>query len=67
VLLSFAGPWRADVTEAVRVGGTFQIEVTVRGTLAPYLDVASPGTAVVAGQKLSGLLGPVRLETWAKP
>lgn len=61
----FAGPWRVELTEAIRPGATTEIEVTVRGTLAPYLDVASPTTAVAAGQKLTGLLGPVSVERWS--
>lgn len=59
----FAGPWRVRLTEAVGHGGSFQLEVTVRGTLAGYLDVASPTSAVAAGQKLAGLRGPVCIET----
>ncbi|MBT2500154.1 hypothetical protein J7E25_13760 [Agromyces sp. ISL-38] len=62
----FAGPWRSDVSEAVEHGGEHLIEVTVRGTLAPYLDVASPTSAVMAGQTRHGLFGPVRLEIWER-
>ncbi len=60
----FGGPWRAELTDAVRAGGTFSIEVTVRGTLAPYLAVASPTSAIAAGQTIHGLFGPVSLERW---
>jgi hypothetical protein len=60
----FAGPWRSDVSEAVEAGREHLVEVTVRGTLAPYLDVASPTSAVMAGQTSHGLFGPVRLEIW---
>ena len=62
----FAGPWRVDLTDAARVaaGGSIDLEVTVRGTLAPYLDVASPTSAVMAGQTVHGLFGPVTVETW---
>lgn len=63
----FAGPWRVEVTDAVRSGGVFDVDVTVRGTLAPYLDVASPTAGVMAGQKLTGLFGPVRIEIWGRP
>lgn len=59
----FAGPWRVTLTDAVSGGGSFALEVTVRGTLAGYLDVASPTAAVAAGQTLCGLYGPVHLET----
>jgi hypothetical protein len=58
----FAGPWRSDVSDVVEAGREHLIEVTVRGTLAPYLDVASPTSAVMAGQTRHGLFGPVRLE-----
>ncbi|WP_026360156.1 hypothetical protein [Amycolatopsis nigrescens] len=54
------GPWRADLTEALRPGGN-ELEIVVRGTLAGYLDDASPTTAVAAGQVRTGLFGPVRL------
>ena len=59
----FAGPWRVRLTEAVSRGGSFELEVTVRGTLAGYLSVASPTSAVAAGQTIAGLLGPVHVET----
>ncbi|MQA79323.1 MAG: hypothetical protein GEV10_12740 [Streptosporangiales bacterium] len=54
------GPWTADVTDALRDGDN-EIEVVVRGTLAGYLDDASPTRAIVAGQVRTGLFGPVRL------
>lgn len=60
----FAGPWRWDLTESVTPGRPAELTVIVRGTLAPYLDVASPTSAVAAGQKVAGLLGPVALEVW---
>jgi len=62
----FAGPWRVDLTDAARAatGGAMDLQVTVRGTLAPYLDVASPTSAVMAGQTVHGLFGPVTVETW---
>ena len=55
-------PYRFDLTDAVREG-TNEIEVLVYNTLAPYLDDCSPTLAVFHGQRLSGLLGPVRLRT----
>lgn len=58
----FAGPWRADITDAVADGRTHTLTVTVRGTLAPYLEAASPTAAVMAGQTVQGLFGPVRIE-----
>jgi hypothetical protein len=61
----FAGPWLADLTEAVIAGERAQVEVIVRGTLAPYLDVASPTSAIAAGQKVAGLIGPVSVEVWS--
>ena len=58
----FAGPWRVDITDAVADGRTHLLRVTVRGTLAPYLEAASPTAAVMAGQTVHGLFGPVRIE-----
>jgi hypothetical protein len=53
-------PWRTEITRAVRPGGN-ELEIVVRGTLAGYLDDASPTTAVAAGQVRTGLFGPVTL------
>ncbi|MGK3952134.1 hypothetical protein ACLKM7_07385 [Microbacterium sp. I2] len=58
----FAGPWRVDITDAVADGREHALRVTVRGTLAPYLDAASPTSAVMAGQTVQGLFGPVCIE-----
>jgi hypothetical protein len=41
--------------------GRHEIEVTVYGTLAPYLDAVSPTHFVFPGQRVTGLFGPVRL------
>jgi hypothetical protein len=41
--------------------GENEIAVVVRGTLAGYLDDASPTAGVYAGQVRTGLLGPVVL------
>lgn len=38
-----------------------QLEIRVLNTLAPHLDAVSPTPYVFAGQKRSGLFGPVRL------
>ncbi len=54
------GPWRADVTVAMQAGENL-LEVIVRGTLAGYLDDASPTIEIAAGQTRTGLFGPVRL------
>lgn len=54
------GPWRTEITDALSPGEN-RLEVVVRGTLAGYLDDASPTMAVVAGQVRTGLFGPVRL------
>ncbi len=53
-------PYRADITGRLRPGLN-RLEVTVRGTLAGYLDDASPTPAVYKGQTRHGLFGPVRL------
>ncbi|CAM3537468.1 hypothetical protein KIPE111705_13060 [Kibdelosporangium persicum] len=53
-------PWRTEITHALRPG-TNELEVVIRGTLAGYLDDASPTTAVAAGQVRTGLFGPVTL------
>ncbi|MGI6873946.1 hypothetical protein [Amycolatopsis sp. 3B14] len=54
------GPWRSEISDAVRAGVN-ELEIVVRGTLAGYLDDASPTMAVAAGQVRTGLFGPVRL------
>jgi hypothetical protein len=54
------GPWRTEITDLLHSGEN-QIEVVVRGTLAGYLDDASPTSGVYAGQVRTGLFGPVTL------
>ncbi|MET8003363.1 hypothetical protein [Nonomuraea glycinis] len=41
--------------------GDNTVEILVLGTLAPYLDEVSPTHFVFAGQRTTGLFGPVRL------
>jgi hypothetical protein len=53
-------PYTFDVTGALRDGGN-EVEVMVFGTLAPYLDAVSPTHFVFPGQRVSGLIGPVRV------
>lgn len=63
------GPWVCELTDALRAGeldasgapDEAELEIVVRGTLAGYLDDASPTMAVAAGQVRTGLFGPVRL------
>jgi hypothetical protein len=55
-------PYRFDLTGLVRDGVNHLI-VTVFNTLGPLLDDTSPTAGVYAGQRVSGLLGPVRLLT----
>ncbi|WP_285779696.1 hypothetical protein [Microtetraspora sp. NBRC 13810] len=43
--------------------GENTVEVLVLGTLAPYLDAASPTHFVFPGQRVTGLFGPVRLRS----
>ena len=55
-------PWRVDITDqACAAGGSMRIEIEVANTLGPYIDDVSPTTMVYAGQRVSGLFGPVRL------
>ncbi|MEU6796480.1 hypothetical protein ABZ907_32715 [Nonomuraea wenchangensis] len=53
-------PYRfpVELAEGVNV-----VEILVLGTLGPYLDEVSPTHFVFAGQRASGLFGPVRLRT----
>jgi hypothetical protein len=60
------GPWRAEVTGLLRPGEN-ELAVVVRGTLAGYLDDASPTSGVYAGQVRTGLLGPVTVRTHRAP
>ncbi len=55
------GPWRSELTDALRPGDN-ALEIVVRGTLAGYLEHASPTTAITAGQTRTGLFGPVRID-----
>jgi hypothetical protein len=55
-------PYRFELSGLVR-DGVNHLTVTVRNTLGPLLDDTSPTTGVYAGQRVSGLLGPVRLLT----
>ncbi|MGI8697396.1 MAG: hypothetical protein ACR2JQ_12265 [Mycobacteriales bacterium] len=57
-------PYCADVTAYLRAGRN-ELQVIVRGTLAGYLDDASPTPAVGRGQARHGLLGPVRLRRYS--
>lgn len=59
-------PYRLDITDVLARSGRpadapIEILVTVRNTLAGYLDHASPTPAVFEGQTRAGLLGPVRI------
>lgn len=55
---AFCAPYRIPLPD---VTGTAEIAVTVRNTLAPYLDEATPTTWVFPSQLGSGLFGPVTL------
>lgn len=55
-------PYRFELSGLVRDGGN-DITVSVFNTLGPWLDDTSPTAGVYAGQRVSGLLGPVRLFT----
>jgi hypothetical protein len=53
-------PYRFDLGDRVGDGGA-SLEVLVCNTLAPHLDAVSPTPYVFAGQKRSGIFGPVTL------
>ncbi|MFB4314194.1 glycosyl hydrolase [Actinomadura sp. 21ATH] len=53
-------PYTFDLGSSARPGAN-EIEIVVYGTLAPYLDDVSPTHFVFAGQRVSGLFGPVSL------
>jgi hypothetical protein len=55
-------PYRFDLTGLVHTGVN-HLTVTVYNTLGPLLDDTSPTAGVYAGQRVSGILGPVRLLT----
>lgn len=56
---AFCPPYRFPLRGAA--GRTVRLEVTVRGTLAPYLAEATPTAWAFASQLSSGLWGPVTL------
>ncbi|MEV0840500.1 hypothetical protein AB0I55_13205 [Actinocatenispora sera] len=53
-------PYRLRVDRWLRAGEN-RLEIVVRNTLAPYLADTTPTAGVFAGQRRSGLFGPVRL------
>jgi hypothetical protein len=53
-------PYAFDLTGLVGPDGA-RLEVLVLNTLGPHLDAVSPTPYVFAGQRRSGLFGPVRL------
>ncbi|MGW6601881.1 glycosyl hydrolase [Streptomyces sp. NPDC055036] len=55
-------PYVFDLTGLAGPGDR-TVEITVFGTLAPYLDAVSPTHFVFPGQRVTGLMGPVRLIT----
>ena len=55
-------PYRFDLTGLVHAGVN-RLAVTVYNTLGPLLDDTSPTAGVYAGQRVSGIFGPVRLLT----
>ncbi|MER7896840.1 glycosyl hydrolase [Streptomyces sp. NPDC096046] len=56
---AFCAPYRFPLRGAA--GRTVRLEVTVRGTLAPYLAEATPTAWAFASQLSSGLFGPATL------
>ncbi|MET9394121.1 glycosyl hydrolase [Streptomyces sp. NPDC006624] len=62
---AFCAPYRFPLRGAA--GRTVRLEVTVRGTLAPYLAEATPTEWAFESQLSSGLMGPVTLRSAARP
>ncbi|UOB14706.1 hypothetical protein MQE23_39070 [Streptomyces sp. HP-A2021] len=62
---AFCTPYRFPLRGAA--GRTVRLEVTVRGTLAPYLAEATPTAWAFDSQLSSGLLGPVTLRIPSGP
>ncbi|OXS36828.1 glycosyl hydrolase [Streptomyces sp. XY006] len=56
---AFCAPYRFPLRGAA--GRTVRLEVTVRGTLAPYLAEATPTQWAFDSQRATGLFGPVTL------
>ncbi|TDU90366.1 alpha-L-rhamnosidase-like protein [Kribbella voronezhensis] len=54
----FCAPY---VFELTAPAGEHTLDIEVFGTVAPYLDAVSPTHFVFAGQRTSGLFGPVRV------
>jgi hypothetical protein len=54
----FCAPYVFELTEPA---GEYTLDLEVFGTVAPYLDAVSPTHFVFAGQRTSGLFGPVRV------
>ena len=59
-------PYTFDLTGRVGPAGA-RLEVLVCNTLAPHLDAVGPTPFVFAGQKRSGLFGPVSVTTFSRP
>ncbi|MFJ9535649.1 glycosyl hydrolase [Streptomyces sp. NPDC101225] len=57
---AFCAPYRFGLPGAA--GRTVRIEVTVHGTLAPYLAEATPTAWAFPSERGAGLLGPVTLQ-----
>ncbi len=57
-----APPWRVSVENLLHAGDNL-VEIQVANTLANHFSVGIPTPYVFSGQTLSGLLGPVSLES----
>ncbi len=53
-------PYAFDLTDHLSEGEN-ELEVLVFNTLGPYVDAVSPTRSVFDGQRVSGLMGPVRI------
>jgi hypothetical protein len=53
-------PYTFDLTGHLSPGEN-DVEVRVFNTVGPYLDAASPTRFVFEGQRVSGLMGPVKI------
>ena len=59
-------PYTFDLSGRIGADGA-ALEILVLNTLGPHLDAVGPTPYVFPGQRRSGLFGPVRMLTGARP